>query len=209
MPFPLAHPAAVLPLLRKPFVASALVAGSVAPSSAIWLGPLVALVILLVFHLVVKEPLLALAPGGLRSRLPGVGLPRIPAPAQLFWIVVSTIIGTITHVLWDLLEVNRVLRYVSSIGGLVIIAIWLVFWWRRTTPGPTDTVPTRARYVVLIAAAVLGAVGAVIQLVGAEGGETLLRLGLTGFANGALVALGWYVVIWQVLRLRKGPVSTL
>ena len=31
MPFPLSHPAAVLPLLRAPLVASALVAGALSP----------------------------------------------------------------------------------------------------------------------------------------------------------------------------------
>jgi hypothetical protein len=34
-------------------------------------------------------------------------------------------------------------------------------------------------------------------------GEAVLRLGLTGFATGALVGLVWYVVIWHALRLRR------
>jgi hypothetical protein len=90
VPFTLAHPAAVLPLFRRPFLASALVAGAVAPdllyvdpiyriatrqingnftltlthefTSALWLDPLLALVLLAVFNLGLKRPLIALAP---------------------------------------------------------------------------------------------------------------------------------------------------
>ncbi|APU15870.1 MULTISPECIES: DUF4184 family protein [Actinoalloteichus] len=40
MPFTLAHPAAVLPLLRRPFVAAALVAGAVAPDLPYYLSSL-------------------------------------------------------------------------------------------------------------------------------------------------------------------------
>ncbi|MEV0803512.1 DUF4184 family protein [Kribbella sp. NPDC050281] len=39
MPFTLAHPAAVLPLVRRPLVASALVAGAVAPD-LLYLDPI-------------------------------------------------------------------------------------------------------------------------------------------------------------------------
>ena len=39
MPFTLAHPAAVLPLCRRPLVASALVAGAVAPD-LLYVGPI-------------------------------------------------------------------------------------------------------------------------------------------------------------------------
>ncbi|NIK60359.1 DUF4184 family protein [Kribbella shirazensis] len=96
MPFTLAHPAAVLPLFRQPFVVSALVAGAVAPdllyvgplyriatqyihgnftltlthkvTSALWLDPLLKLLLLAVFNLVLKRPLVALAPPALAAR---------------------------------------------------------------------------------------------------------------------------------------------
>ncbi|HEY0621006.1 MAG TPA: DUF4184 family protein [Kribbella sp.] len=257
MPFPLAHPAAVLPLLRAPLVASALVAGALSPdllyvdvayrfatrqingnftltlthqlSSAFWLDPLIALLMLLLFHLVLRRPLLALAPPALAGRVPPIARPRMPGVLQLMWIVLSTIVGSSTHVLWDSFthydgyfvrhwsvlrhdltpawEVNRVLQYVSSVGGILLIAGWLYFWWRRTTPAPaTADLPTPARYAVLVAAVALGAAGSVIEVAREDGplaGESVLRLGLTGLATGALVGLVWYVVIWHALRLRR------
>ena len=130
MPFTLAHPAAVLPLFRRPFVASALVAGAVAPdllyvgpiyriatrqingnftltlthefTSALWLDPLLALLLLAVFNLVLKRPLIALAPPALAGRLETPRRPfRIPSVSVLLWTVVSAVVGAITHVVWD------------------------------------------------------------------------------------------------------------
>ncbi len=110
MPFTLAHPAAILPLVRRPFVASALVAGAVAPdllyvgpiyriatqqingnftltlthefTSALWLDPLLALLLLAVFNLVLKRPLIALAPPSAR-RPAGDPTPTVPPPQRL------------------------------------------------------------------------------------------------------------------------------
>ena len=258
MPFTLAHPAAVLPLIRRPLVASALVAGAVAPdllyvdplyrfattyingnltltlthefSSAFWLDPLLALMLLLVFNVVVRRPLTALAPPALATRLPAQGPPSIPSLTCCLWTVVSAVVGAFTHVLWDAFthgdgyfvrrfpgvfradvtaawDVNRVLQYVSTVGGCLILAIWLYRWYRRTTPvGVQPGLPTWMRYVVLAAVALLGTAGAVLELGRAEGeyaGETVVRLLLTGLIFGGLVALGWYVVLWHVFRLRR------
>jgi hypothetical protein len=253
----------VLPLLRRPLVASALVAGAVAPdllyvgplyrfatmhingnltltlthkfTSVFWLDPLLALLILLVFHLVVKRPLVALAPPALASRLPSARF-----ELRLFWTVVSAMIGAFTHVLWDSFthgdgyfvrhwsflsasltpawEVNRVLQYVSSVGGVLAICVWLYFWWHRTNPGPIEPsqyLQTSGRYAVLGAVGLLAVASAVVMAARADrefGGETVLREVLTGLATGVILALTCYVVIWQVLRLRhlrSGRVSAL
>lgn len=254
MPFPLAHPAAVLPLLRRPFVASALVAGALAPdllyigplytfatryihgsftltlthefSSAFWLDPLIALVALLVFHLLLKRPLIALAPPSLAGRLP------VGERPSLLWVVVSVLLGGLTHVVWDSFthgdgyfvrnwsflgtaitptwDVNRVLQYVSSVGGVLAIAVYLVFWWRRTTARPVgDGLRPTARYAVLAAACVLALASAVVSVrraaADSEGlvGEAVVRFALTGLASGAVAALALYVLAWQALRLRR------
>jgi hypothetical protein len=258
VPFTLAHPAAILPLVRRPLVASALVAGAVAPdllyvdpiyrfatqqingnltltlthefTSAFWLDPLIALILLAVFNLVVKRPLLALAPAALAARLPSRG--GIPSLTVALWTVVSAVIGAFTHVLWDAFthgdgyfvrrfpdlfraevtaswDVNRILQYISTVGGCLILAIWLYRWFRRTPPrpmAPTDLVPSWVRYVVLAGVVALGVAGAAVQLGGADGelaGETAVRLVLTGLVLGGLAAFGWYVVLWHLLRLRR------
>lgn len=260
MPFTLAHPAAVLPLIRRPLVASALVAGAVAPdllyfdpiyrfatqeingnftitlthqfSSALWLDPLIALVMLAVYNLVVKRPLLALSPSGLAARLPSQRLQlRLPSMELLAWTVVSAVLGACTHVLWDAFthgdgyfvqrfpgffraevaagwDVNRVLQYVSTVGGCLVLAVWLYRWYRRTSVHPVtpgDHVPAWVRYVVLAGVAVFGVTGAVVELGRVDGfaGEAVVRLVLVGLASGGLAALGWYVVIWHAERLRR------
>lgn len=254
MPFTLAHPAVILPLVRRPFVASALVAGAVAPdllyvgpiyllatqevngnltltlthefTSAFWLDPLIALILLAVFNLIVRRPLAALAPPAVASRLPSsVRL----SPAVLAWTVVSAVLGALTHVLWDSFthgdgyfvrqfpevfraevtatwDVNRVLQYVSTLGGCLILAIWLYRWFRRTAPvNPTDQVPPGVRYVVLAGVLALGVAGASVQLNGADdlAGETAVRLVLTGLVFGGLAALAWYVLLWHLFRWRR------
>lgn len=255
MPFTLAHPAAVLPLVRRPFVASALVAGAVAPdllyidpiyrfatqhingnftitlthefTSAFWLDPLLAVLMLAVFHLVIRRPLVTLAPSALAARLPS---PPITSVAVLLWTLVSVIVGAVTHVVWDSFthgdgyfvrqfpgvfraevvgasDVNRILQYVSTVGGCLILAIWLYRWYRSTTPAPVtagDHVSDWVRYVVLAALALFGAAGAVVELThvdGDFGGETAVRLVLSGLVSGGLAALGWYVVLWHLARL--------
>ncbi|MFD3399093.1 DUF4184 family protein [Kribbella sp. NPDC058693] len=257
MPFTLAHPAAVLPLIRRPLVASALVAGAVAPdllyvdpiyrfatqyingnftltlthefTSALWLDPLLALLLLAVFNLVLQRPLIALAPAPLAARLPSSATP------SLLWTVISAVIGAVTHVVWDSFthgdgyfvrhfpgvfratvtpawDVNRILQYVSTLGGCLVLAIWLYRWYRRTPPSvtPRDLVAPWARYVVLVAGLLLAVAGAIVEVGRADGalsGETAVRLALSGLVSGALAALTCYVVVWQLLRLRRRVVT--
>ncbi|WP_370961453.1 DUF4184 family protein [Amycolatopsis sp. cg9] len=133
MPFTLSHPAAVLPLAKRPLVPSALVAGSVAPdvfwfvprlpgigltkthelASVLWLDPLLALAILAVFHGFLKRPLLALAPRPLAERIPRHFSWKRPG-----WIALSLVLGAATHVGWD--------AFTHESGGFPFLRIPLV-----------------------------------------------------------------------------------
>lgn len=251
MPFTLAHPAAVLPLCRRPLVASALVAGAVAPDllyvgpiyriatqingnftltlthkfwSTLWLDPLLALVLLLCFNLALRRPLTALAPPALAARLPAADRPR---PV---WVVASAFVGALTHVVWDSFthydgyfvrqfpdvfraqvtgawDVNRVFQYASTVGGCLVLAVWLYRWYRRTSPSAVVSgVPSWVRYLVLAALVVFGVTGAIVELGRVDGefaGETAVRLVLSGLVSGGLAALAWYVVLWHLERLRR------
>ncbi|WP_350276937.1 DUF4184 family protein [Kribbella sp. HUAS MG21] len=258
MPFTLAHPAAVLPLFRRPFVASALVAGAVAPdllyvgplyriatqyvhgdftltlthelTSALWLDPLLALLLLAVFNLVLKRPLIALAPPALAARLPVLDRLRLPGAKALLWMVVSAVVGALTHVVWDsfthgdgyfvrqfpgffgaqvtaVWDVNRILQYLSTVGGCVVLALWLYRWYRRAERRPAEpTIPTWVRYLVYVAAVGLAIRGAIVELGrydGAFGGEVVVRAVLTGVVSGGLIALIAYVALWHLERLRR------
>lgn len=122
MPFTFAHPLAVLPLLKKRyFSATGLIAGSIAPDFESFLRmqssnehshtvtglfyfdlPL-SLIIALLFHLVLKETLIANSPAFLQQRF--VELRQHDFWNFLkrnYWIFLySALVGSATHLLWD------------------------------------------------------------------------------------------------------------
>ncbi|MGW4523553.1 DUF4184 family protein [Amycolatopsis sp. NPDC004378] len=240
MPFTLSHPAAVLPLARRPLVPSALVAGSVAPdvfwfvprlpgigltkthefASVLWLDPLIALVLLAVFHVLLRRPLLALAPQPLAERLPHNGFSwRKPG-----WIALSLVIGAATHVGWDAfthesggfaflriplvtgVDVGRLIQLVSTIAGAAILAWWLRNRYRRTprTPAPPGTRHRKPVLIFLGLGALTGVAAEVLPFLahhdpmtdaGVVGNATYLLV--TGAGSGFAAALGLYALIWH------------
>jgi Domain of unknown function (DUF4184) len=251
VPLTLSHPAAVLPLLRSPLLPSALVAGSVAPDLPYYL-PLpvhpsqthalpaaagtdlvLGAALLVVFHLLLRAPLVALAPEGLRRRLPDqVRLRRPAIPAVL----ASVALGAATHLAWDAFtqvdgaavqavpllwmtvvgphRLFNVAGYVSSAGGLVALGWWTYRWYRRTPPTQTSLpgLTSFARRCVLTGmtvAATLGASIAVTRPQAQASGYDLVRVLLLGAGSVVAVALGCYAVAWQVLRraARRWPWS--
>ncbi len=120
MPFTGSHPAAILPLLRTPLPASALVIGSMAPDIPYYVpyvsGPthsalgivsidlLLGLAAWLLWHGVLTAPALAAAPAYVRQRLvPQVrtGLSSRIGGLQLGLVLLGLVIGSATHVGWD------------------------------------------------------------------------------------------------------------
>lgn len=119
MPFTGSHPAAVLPLLRTPLPASALVIGSMAPDTPYFLpfglgqthrpisvftiDVLIGLVLWAAWHGWLAAPALAAGPSALRDRLQGrvqVGLLR-RLNRKLPLVPVALAVGAQTHVWWD------------------------------------------------------------------------------------------------------------
>ncbi|MGW4065277.1 DUF4184 family protein [Amycolatopsis sp. NPDC004747] len=252
MPFTLSHPAAVLPFAKRPLVPSALVAGSVAPdvfwfvprllpdvglskthefASALWLDPLIALLLLAVFHIVFKRPLLALAPRPLAERLPRHFGWRRPG-----WIALSLVLGAFTHVGWDAfthesggfaflrvplvtgVDVGRLIQLVSTIAGAAVLAWWLVRWYRGapTRPVPPGTRHRTAVTVSLAAGALAGALAQVLPFLahhdpmtraGVAGNATYLAVTGAGsgfFAALTLYAVAWYMSLYAKRATRKG-----
>lgn len=128
MPFTLAHPAAVLPFLRQPFVPIALVAGAMAPdvpyflkvptTSGSWYEPLVnggnshdlaqiltvgfplALLLAAVLWLVSKPVRWAVPDAWVPTRETARG--RRPSSARIaLWTFYSLLLGLATHIVWD------------------------------------------------------------------------------------------------------------
>lgn len=143
MPFTLAHPAAVLPLARRPLVPAALVVGAVAPdvpyflplpraagswyepfvnatTTHTWPGALTVAVpsaaVLLGLWWLVRAPLRSLVVGEARD----VGSAGGPPPVVLrsvAWGLASLVLGVLTHVAWD--------AFTHGDGALVERVAWL------------------------------------------------------------------------------------
>jgi hypothetical protein len=171
VPYLVAHPAAVVPLrayLGRFGVLSALVLGSVAPdlwclapqlvsrdethraAALLWFCLPVGLVAYYVFHLLLKQPLLALLPPSIAARLPRT------SAAPLAAVVVSILVGAVSHLAWDAfthadgyavnlisllqahvlstrqyeLHVYTLLQHLSTLLGLALLAGWIARWWR-------------------------------------------------------------------------------
>lgn len=130
VPFTLAHPAAVLPLVRGPLVPAALVAGSLSPDvpyfvpaprhAGAWYEPFVnattthawpgalsvavpTALVLLALWWVVRAPLadLLVPPADVAAGGRRHGAGPRRAAAQAGWVAVSLILGVLTHVVWD------------------------------------------------------------------------------------------------------------
>jgi hypothetical protein len=179
MPFTFAHSAAALPFRRLPLVPSALVIGTFAPDFEYFLrlGPNgrfghtlpgtflftlpAALLVLWIFHSLVKRPAAMLMPDAIRNRLANhLGDFRFGGATRFLLILASLLLGIATHLLWDsfthagtwfyvhwpLLRASvdlsvlgptpyyKVFQHGSTVVGTGVVAAWLALWYRRSQP---------------------------------------------------------------------------
>ena len=198
MPFTLAHPAAVIPLRRfLPF--SALVVGSLAPDfeylfhlaavsqfSHTLLGIFyfcipVGVVVLWLFHSVVKCPVLLLLPNFMRRRLePSSSAFSFLPLSRLSLILIALAVGAFSHLAWDAftheagwavvrlpvmrahlfdvagreVRLYKLVQHGSTLAGLSLLAYW---FWRQPrreteiTVGEGSSLPDRVRRQILLA----------------------------------------------------------
>ncbi len=200
MPFTAAHPAAVLPL-RKRLILSALVVGAVAPdlhyfvslapagkashsiAGAFYLDLPSALLVLCVFHWVLKLPLISLAPEWHQARLVRFMGPFRFGPWKRFGlIIVSLLAGIFSHLLWDSFTHDRgwmvqhiaalravpfqqlgnyravynLLQYLSTLLGVLALVSGYVHWSRMASPQP---VPQQLKLSGRVKAGVVAVIG--------------------------------------------------
>ncbi len=198
MPFTLSHAAAALPFRRTHLEFSALVTGCFAPDFAyfMFLKPRgfyghtlpgvfvfdlpVSLIALWLFHAYVKQPLSMFLPHAVRRRIrPQQNRFSFWPPARLALIVISILIGTATHILWDSfthrsfwpyrhlsflrqtvhlpiagdVKMYTVLQHSSTVFGIAVLAVWVWLWYRATEPAESPIVepftPAQIRVITL------------------------------------------------------------
>jgi hypothetical protein len=252
MPYAFAHPVAVLALPRVlggHAVPSALAIGSVIPDAWYFLPflyrddshSLAGLLLFCVpagwfvyaaFHLILKQPLLALLPPALGARLGRWTGPGLPA-AHWRAVVVSLAAGALTHYAWDAfthpgvvvaalhldqvvrlgpypLQAHQVLQHASTLFGGAFLAAWLALKLRGTTPAQDhNAMPAGARRAIgaSLAAVSIGAFCSVLLSVwGAELHPSGLRSLFRAAALTAASALGFallaYCLAWRLISSR-------
>ncbi len=198
MPFTLAHPAASIPFTRRGLLLSALVVGSAAPDfsyfltldtnqnfghtipALFWFCLPIGLVVLWLFHSLLKRPMLALLPDGFQGRLVCSLNPFAFFPLSRLWkIMLSLLVGSISHLVWDSFThpdgwvvehlpifgtvifrlagsdfpLYKLLQYASSILGVTILVWWIWKWYQTTCPLPRsglNKISTLGKWMILI-----------------------------------------------------------
>lgn len=225
-----AHPLAVLPLRRWRLDTTCLVIGSMAPDFEYFLRvklvstvshtlaglfyfciPITVIGAWL-FHRVLKEPLLRVAP--MRTRF--AALAERPWPTQPWpYLVLSAAIGAFTHLVWDGIThgggygprhiaalravvhlplagdmlVHRVIQHTSTVIGLVVLAIVIGRALRRVTPRVVSPTPASV-YATWIISIVAVTVLSMLRIRGLElvdPGSVVVAI-IAGFLGGSLVA---------------------
>jgi hypothetical protein len=184
MPFTFAHPAAVVPLARplgRFGVMSALVIGSMTPDIAfllpigvtrgeshslaglLWCNLPLGWACYVVYHLLMKRPMIHLLPAGAFARLERFATNDwVHSNRSLLPVLLSVLVGAVTHLMWDSfthrgswavenfawlrlhlftgggfwIYLYVALQWISSIIGLGLLGWWSLQWVRRTPPPP-------------------------------------------------------------------------
>lgn len=195
MPFTISHAAAAVPFRRTKLVLSALVIGSMAPDFEYFLHAGMygreshnlrgafefalpaTLIVLAVFHVLLKRPIVALLPRAVQERVV-IGEFRFWPLHRFLLIIASALVGIATHLFWDSFthtgqwavehfawfhERTTVLgrtmpnykfaQHGSTLLGLGVLAIWLLHWY-RTQPKhelPVYTLSPSAKVISVVA----------------------------------------------------------
>jgi hypothetical protein len=250
MPYAFAHPVAVIPvasMLGRRAVPSALVIGSMIPDGwylvpsltradshdalgLLWFCLPAGLLAYLAFHLIFKQPMLALAPKSLAGRLAPWTSPGLPE-APWWGVLISLVAGIATHLAWDafthegpisealpLLEANlfaiggfkvrplQLLQHASTLLGTALLAGWLWRKLRSTTPRrDMGALHPQVRWAVLATMLLVPGIAFVGVLSAFDAGafRTALRAGgVTAVSTLGFVAL-CFCLAW--LRYQRRP----
>jgi len=246
LPFTVSHAAAFLPFRKLNLVWSAFIIGSMAPDFPYMIGNIhyrdlghhfpglvlftipAGLVVLWLFHSVVKGPVVELMPRGIQTRLRAhVGEFRFGGARRFVVVLGSLLLGIATHLVWDAFTHRytwpwfhihwlrqrvqiplvgsvpnvAILQYASSAVGFLALAIWVWIWYRDAQP-VADTAMPASRFpaaVMMFAAAALAGLGRAAFVVGLPSNRGTADLFMLNFGVTALALAFWELVLYCVL----------
>jgi hypothetical protein len=222
VPYPFAHPAAVLPLvplMGRLAVPSALAIGSVTPdlwhlvpfaeradshsaAALLWFCLPAGLLAYALFHLVLKQPLIAL----LSPRLGAFACPGLPK-ARWHAVIVSLLVGALTHLAWDAVTHTNDhhvhgpnwVQHANTALGSVILGWWS---WRRVRRVPALPWQISAFHRGCVALA-FGGVMVISALNAADSWPAFDRQLIKSVGIGALQGLAAALLVYALAFRRK------
>jgi Domain of unknown function (DUF4184) len=244
VPFTPAHGAAVLPFRRFGLVPSALLIGSFAPDfeyfvrlaptgrfghtvfGAFVLTLPLALLVLWLFHNVVKVPLSGLLPDRIRRKLANdLNEFHFRPAANFARIVCSVLLGIATHLVWDSfthpnswpyhhwpvlrqalhlpiigsVACYKVLQHGSTIIGLGVLSVWVIWWYRTSESSASvrDPVSPNLKMAIGVTMAMIALVGATIRAMVGTGVPKDYLAAKSFFAQLVVTAIA--LVWWQLV----------
>lgn len=258
MPFTLCHPAIVLPLYRYTMRITSLpglVIGSMAPDFVYFFSlgiggafthtllgvPLycvpAGLVVYLLYHLLIREAVLAWLPSAISDRMRGPVHWPLRSARSVVTVMGSLAIGAATHIAWDAfthvntvivtsyeifrtlvpfgdyqIPVFRILQHLSSLVGFIVIAGFVAGWFNRTVPIRKSTGSLRTRQKLLALAGVILAAmaGGVAGLL--AGQPKSIEHGLFNFVVSGMAAAALAIIclclVWQVRARRNAAFAS-
>lgn len=182
------------------------------PLGVVTIDLAMALAAFLLWQFALRAPVLDFAPAWLRDRLPQRSVtdwhrqsrPRIVTALLL---LASLVVGTLTHLIWDSfthpgwvvdhltvlrlqagpLLAHKWLQHVSSVLGLVAIAVWTARWVQRTPAARSAGVVTdRIRRAAWIAVAAVFVISALVAWAIALGAQHAAGMPLVPFDPGVV-----------------------
>lgn len=152
-----------------------------------------AFIVLWLFHAYAKDPFYAWLPESVQRRI-RLGPAALPIRnfAEFALVLLSILVGVATHILWDsfthpnfwpyqhwqflhrtvvfpvygTMEYLRVLQHGSTLFGAAVLALWFIFWFRRTAPVETEATayPRKHHRGALFAISILALIAAVLRV---------------------------------------------
>jgi hypothetical protein len=182
------------------------------------------------FHAAIKRPAATLLPVGMQQRLRDqLGDFQFGGPARFAAILFSILLGIATHLVWDafthpftwpwlrwtwlqswvkapalgLRPMYMILQYASTVIGLASIGIWLVLWYRNTSPMATvDAANARStswKAVMIVAVGIVGGLVRAWQLRGVPKNLDMADSFLLVFGVTCIALVFWEVVIYCLM----------
>jgi hypothetical protein len=200
---------------------------------AVTIDVVLGLVVFVTWQWLLGPAAIALAPVALRRRLPRC----VPTGLRFHFgglrraalVLAALAIGALTHVAWDSFTHERMWgpvhlrwlaersgplprwewgQYLSSVAGLLIIALWLGRWWRGRSPSPEPL--RRNRYArlawVLVGLAALAGAGQGLLLDAADAKYLTYNIATSAGMAGALASI-LVAIAWRIVTGRRGPVA--